>query len=90
MIAIGKYIIVSTIEEEVRTESGLLLSAQDANDLRYKRAVVVSPGTDVTSIMKGDEVYYDKVHSFAMLIGDGKYTVIRESDVVVVSSRGSS
>lgn len=90
MIAIGKYIIVSTIEEEVRTESGLLLSAQDAKDLRYKRAVVVSPGTDVTSIMKGDEVYYDKVQSFAMLIGDGKYTVIREGDVVVVSSRGSS
>ena len=33
MQAVNKYIIVETIVEEVRTDSGLLLSGEDNNDL---------------------------------------------------------
>ena len=36
MRPIGKYIIIKTIKEELKTESGLLLSAQDASGFRYK------------------------------------------------------
>jgi len=84
MIAIGKNIIIETIEREVKTESGLLLSAHDANDFRYKMGRVVSPGTDVDTIVKGDEIYYDKSHSYTMVINDKPYTIIQERDVVVV------
>ena len=84
MIAIGKNIIIETIEKEVKTESGLLLSAHDANDFRYKMGKVVVPGTEVAAIKAGDEIYYDKSHSYTMVIKDKPYTIIHEHDVVVV------
>jgi co-chaperonin GroES (HSP10) len=84
MIAIGKNIIIETIEKEVKTESGLLLSAHDANDFRYKIGKVVVAGTEVAAIKSGDEIYYDKSHSYTMVINDKPYTIIHERDVVVV------
>jgi co-chaperonin GroES (HSP10) len=84
MTPIGKYIIVKNIDETIKTESGLLLSGEDANQLRYKRCQVIAPGTDVGVIEEGDELYYDKAHSFTMLIDDVQYTIISERDVVVV------
>ena len=90
MIAIGKNIIIEAIEKEVKTESGLLLSAHDANDFRYKTGVVIEPGTEVSVIKKCDEIYYDKSNSYTMVISDKPYTIIHERDVVVVSARHSS
>ena len=84
MKPIGKYIVVKDIQETITTESGLILSGEDTNQLRYKRGVVIAPGTDVDAIEKGDELYYDKAHSFTMLIDDMQYTIISERDVVVV------
>ncbi len=84
MKPIGKYIVVKDVQETVTTESGLILSGEDTNQLRYKRAVVVESGTDVSVIEQGDELYYDKAHSFTMLIDDTQYTIISERDVVVV------
>jgi len=84
MIAIGKNIIIETLEKEVKTESGLLLSAHDANDFRYKIGKVVVAGTDVSTIKSGDEIYYDKNNSYTMVINDRPYTIIQERDVVVV------
>ena len=84
MQPIGKYIVIKTVEEEIKTESGLFLSGEDANMMRYKRGTVIEPGTDVTTIKKGNDIYYDKGHGFTMLINDEQYTIIRESDVVVV------
>lgn len=84
MKPIGKYIIVKDIQETITTESGLILSGEDTNQLRYKRALVIAAGTDVSVIDEGDELYYDKAHSFTMLIDDSQYTIISERDVVVV------
>lgn len=84
MKPIGKYIIIKTIEEEIKTESGIILSGEDSNQLRYKRGLVVAPGTDVSCISKNDELYYDKGHGFTMIINDEQYTIISERDVVVV------
>lgn len=81
---IGKYIVVKDIQENIKTESGLILSGEDANQLRYKKAMVIASGTDVEVIDEGDELYYDKAHSFTMLIDDMQYTIISERDVVVV------
>jgi co-chaperonin GroES (HSP10) len=84
MKPIGKYLVVKDIQENVKTESGLILSGEDTNQLRYKRGMVIAPGTDVDAIQEGDELYYDKAHSFTMLIDDMQYTIISERDVVVV------
>lgn len=81
---IGKYIVIKTVEEEVKTSSGLLLSSDDVSQMRYKRGVVVKPGTDVEVIKEDDNIYYDKSAGFTMLIKNEPYTIISERDVVVV------
>lgn len=84
MQPIGKYIVVSSIDEEIKTDSGIILSGDDASQFRYKKGKVVKPGTDVSVIKEGDIVYYDKGFSFTMIINNEQHTIIRETDVVVV------
>lgn len=84
MKAIGKNIVIKHVDEEVKTASGLILSGEDTNQLRYKRGVVITPGTDVSSIKEGDEIYYDKNNTYTMIIHDEQYTIIQERDVVLV------
>ena len=86
MRAIGKFIIIRKIDREIKSEAGFILSGQDAEKLRYKIGEVVEPGTDVSVIKKGDEIYYDSSNSVEMLIRDEKFVVISERDVVVVVS----
>jgi len=84
MKPIGKNIVIKTIEEEIKTSSGLLLSSDDANKLRYKKGRIVEIGTDVIAIEKDSEIYYDKRAGYTMLIDNIAYTIIQENDVVVV------
>ena len=84
MKPIGKNIVIKTIEEEIKTSSGLLLSADDANQLRYKKGKIVAIGTDVVAIETDSEIYYDKRAGYTMLIKNEAYTIIRENDIVVV------
>jgi co-chaperonin GroES (HSP10) len=84
MKAIGKNIVIRQVDEEVKTASGLVLSGEDTNQLRYKRGKVVTPGTDVKGIAEGDEIYYDKAQSYTMIIHDEQFTIIQERDVVLV------
>jgi|TARA_B100001939_G_scaffold315220_1_gene300200 chaperonin GroES len=84
MKPIGKNIIIQTIDEQIKTESGLLLSSEDANLLRYKKGLIVKSGTEVGSIKEGDTIYYDKRSGYSMIINDEQYTIIQEKDVVVV------
>jgi co-chaperonin GroES (HSP10) len=84
MRPINKYILVDKIEEEVKTSSGLLLSAEDVEGFRYRKAQVVKPGTEVKDIHEGDVIYYDKRAGYTMLVEDKPVTVILERDVVVV------
>ena len=84
MRPIGKYIVIDLIKEETTTGSGILLSAEDTDQMRYGRGVVVASGTDVTDIHAGEELYYDKRASYTMLIDGIARTIISERDVVVV------
>jgi co-chaperonin GroES (HSP10) len=84
MKAIGKNIIIKNVDEEVKTSSGLLLSGDDTNQLRYKRGLVINSGTEVNAIKAGDEVYYDKANSYMMIINDEHCVIIQERDVVLV------
>ena len=84
MKPIGKYIVIKVIKEELKTESGLLLSNEDASNFRYKKGEVVKPGTDVSVINSGDVIYFDGSAGREMLIEDNPYHIILERDVVVV------
>ena len=85
MKAVGKYIVISPIKEtETKTKGGLLLAEAQREDIRYRRAKVVEPGSDVEVLKKGDEVYYDKSAGFNIEIKKENYKVIKEFDVVII------
>tara|TARA_R110002049_G_scaffold81413_4_gene207053 strand:+ start:3309 stop:3566 length:258 start_codon:yes stop_codon:yes gene_type:complete len=84
MQPIGKYIAVKPIDEEIKTKSGLLLSAQDADDFRYKKGKVIKPGSDVTVIKADDVIYYDKSAGHSMLVNNESMTIIEQRNVVIV------
>jgi co-chaperonin GroES (HSP10) len=84
MKPVGKYIVIKTIEEEMKTKSGLLLSATDVDGFRYRKGKIVKPGTDVTVIEIDDVIYYDKNAGCTLLIDEVSYTIIQERDVVIV------
>ncbi len=84
MRPIGKYILIEPTMEETETESGILLTMQDNNEFRYRKATVVEAGTDVDVINSGDIIYYDNRAGYKMMLNNKQYSVIRENDVVVV------
>jgi co-chaperonin GroES (HSP10) len=81
---INKYIVISKIDEQLKTDSGLLLSQEDAKSFRYMKALVISVGHEVHTVKDGESIYYDKSAGHTLLIGNDPFTVIREADVVVV------
>ena len=47
MKAIGKNVVIEKIEEEIKTESGLLLSNEDAQSLDIKKVKLFYPALNV-------------------------------------------
>jgi len=85
MKAIGKYIVIKPIKEvDTKTKGGLILAENQREDIRYRRAKVVEPGSEVEVLKKGDEVYYDKASGFNIELEKEQYKVIKEFDVVIV------
>ncbi len=85
MKAIGKYIVIKPIKEvDTKTKGGLILAENQREDIRYRRAKVIEPGSDVEVLKKGDEVYYDKASGFNIELEKEQYKVIKEFDVVIV------
>ncbi len=84
MQAIGKHIIIKTIEEEVTTESGLLLSGEETSKLRYRKGEILNAGTDVSQLKTGDVIYYDQSGGHTMLLNNQVVDIILEAHVVVV------
>ena len=85
MKAVGKYIIVDPIKEvDTTTKGGLILAEKQREDIRYRRAKVIEPGSDVEVLKKGDEIYYDRSSGFNIEINKNNYKVIKEFDVVII------
>ena len=85
MKAIGKYLVIEPIKEvDVQTKGGLILAEKQREHVRYRRAKVIEPGSDVSVLKKDDEVYYDKASGFNIEINKEEYKVIKEHDVVII------
>jgi len=85
MKAIGKYIVIKPIKEvNTKTKGGLILADKQREDIRYRRAKIIEPGSDVKVLKKGDEVYYDKAAGFNIEIKKETYKVIKEIDIVII------
>lgn len=84
MQALGKNIIIKPIDEQIKTDFGLVLSGEESDKIRYKKATVFNTGTEVLTIKEGDEIYYDKRAGYTMILNGEQLTLISEKDVVIV------
>ena len=85
MKAVGKFIVIDPVKEtDVTTKGGLILAEKQREDIRYRRAKVIEPGSEVSVLKKGDEIYYDKSSGFNIEINKEEYKVIKEFDVVII------
>ena len=85
MKAVGKYIVIKPLEEQnVKTEGGLILSEKQREDIRFRQALVIEPGSDVEVLKKDQIIYYDRNAGFGIELNNKKFKVIKEFDVVVI------
>ena len=85
MKAVNKFIIIDAIKEEIKpTESGLIITDKHQNDIRYKKAKVISVGSEISGLNINDIIYYDKHAGYGIEFEKEYYLVIKEQDVVVV------
>lgn len=84
MKVLNKFLLVKKVAEQKQTKSGLLLTGEDSNDMRYHKAVTHSVGDNVLGINPGDTILYDKVQSHDIILDSERYTIIQEKDVVCV------
>lgn len=85
MKAVGNNIII--IPEKVKTnktKGGLLIIEKDREDIRYRKAQVVSVSDDITTIKKDDTIFYDRHAGHGIEFEKEKFIVIKLQDVVVV------
>ncbi len=81
--AVGNYIIIDSINEEVESKSGLIMSGSDLGNLRYRKSKVVSVGDLVTCVEAGDVIYCDSRVGHKVKLDDGIFGVITDRDIVI-------
>ena len=85
MKAVGKYIVITPEKEiDTKTKGGLLLGESHREDIRYRKADVVTIGESVIAVKNKDKIYYDRHAGFGVEIKQNQYKVIKEQDVVII------
>ena len=61
MKAIGRNLIIKIIKESTtKTKGGLILNEKSREDIRYRKATIVSIGGEVVGVDKNDTIYFDR------------------------------
>jgi len=84
MKVLNKFLLVQRVNEQKQTKSGLLLTGEDSNDMRYHKAIVYKVGDNILGINSEDTILYDKVQSHEVILDNERMTIIQERDVVCV------
>ena len=85
MKAIGRNLIIKIIKESTtKTKGGLILNEKSREDIRYRKATIISIGEEVVGVSKNDTVYFDRNAGHGIEIENEKLHVIKNQDIVVV------
>jgi co-chaperonin GroES (HSP10) len=85
MKAIGRNLIIKIIKESTtKTKGGLILNEKSREDIRYRKATIVSIGEEVIGVNKEDTIYFDKNAGHGIEIDNERLHVIKNQDIVVV------
>ena len=83
MKAVGNYIIIEEIlENVVKTDGGLELAEKDREDIRYRKAIVISSGPDI--IKENTQIIFDRVAGHNIEYKNVTYKVNTIKDVIAI------
>lgn len=82
--AIGKYLLIEPIKEELKNNLGMKISGNDEFQIRYRKAKVISAGPMVNSIKEGQIVYFDKSGSHDVIVNGQTLSVVGEHNIALV------
>ena len=83
MKAIGNYIVIEEITEgATKTGGGLELAETHREDIRYRKAKIISSGPD--NLKEGQTIMFDRVAGFPVEFDKNIYKVISMRDVVAI------
>jgi len=83
MIALGQFVVLRKEVEEVKNQSGLIMTEYTDKSIRYKLAEVVSAGDKVKDLSPGDKVYYDSAAGSDIRVAGEKLVVVPDMQIVV-------
>ncbi len=83
MKAIGNFVVLSKLEEEVKNKNGLIMTEAADAKIRYKLAEVVSVGDLIKDLEPGEKVYYDVAGASDIRVEGKKYSVVTDRGIVV-------
>ena len=83
MKAVGNYIVIEEIPEpHTKTSGGLELGEKHREDIRYRKATIISSGPDL--VKEGQTILFDRVAGFPAEYNDKIYKVINIRDVIAI------
>ena len=83
MKAVNYYVVVNKIKE-TKKSTGLIITEENNNDVRYSKGEVISFGNLVEFVKEGDVVWYDRHAGHGIEFNEKFYFVIKASDIVLV------
>lgn len=84
MKVLSKFVLIEPTPSKEENRGGFLIAATDVAKERYKEAVVIQPGVDVTCVKEKDLIAFENASGHDIKI-DGKfYTIIQERDIAIV------
>ena len=84
MKVLSRFIVAKKVNEKKTASSGLILTGNDSNDMRYQKAEVIQCGDLVSSVKAGQIILFDKMSCHDIIIETERLSVLQEKDVVLV------
>ena len=83
MEAIGNYVVLEEIlETSTKTQGGLELAEKHREEIRYRRANIISSGPDI--LKEGQTVLFDRIACYPVEHDSNIYKVINLRDIVAI------
>lgn len=90
LVPLGDRVVLKELEAEETTASGIILPDNAKEKPQQAEIVAVGPGGTVDGkevkmeVKVGQKVIYSKYAGTEVKLGDDKYTVVRQSDILAV------
>lgn len=90
LVPLGDRVVLKELEAEETTASGIILPDQAKEKPQQAEIVAVGPGGVVDGkevkmeVKVGQKVIYSKYAGTEVKLGDDKYTVVRQSDILAI------